>query len=259
MYHFIMPQDTWEPRCIDKEFVAQAERLRQQGHAVSPMREGIFRGSDTLPDIAAGSIVVYRGWMVKLEEYRQLEQAVQSMGASLLTNTAAYALTHHLPIWYPAVAEWTAQTEVITDPNELVPAMQRLGWDGYFLKDFVKSLKTEGGSPVRTEDEALTWLKQMREYRHEIEGGICLRQVESFEAETECRFFVIQGKDYSPDGRAIPEPVQAAAQKIASPFFSVDIARTTDGQCRIVELGDGQVSDLVGWSPERFAGLWSSA
>lgn len=99
----------------------------------------------------------------------------------------------------------------------------------------------------------------MREYRHEIEGGICLRRVESFVPESECRFFVLQGVCHSPDGRTIPEPVVAAAQRIASPFFSVDIAMTTDARCRIVELGDGQVSDLVGWSAERFAHIWPSS
>lgn len=42
----------------------------------------------------------------------------------------------------------------------------------------------------------------------------------------------------------------------ASPFFSVDVALREDGAERIVEIGDGQVSDLVGWSPERFAEMW---
>ena len=47
---------------------------------------------------------------------------------------------------------------------------------------------------------------------------------------------------------AIPEPVAFCAEAIASPFFSVDIARRADGVERIVEIGDGQVSDIVGWS-----------
>lgn len=36
----------------------------------------------------------------------------------------------------------------------------------------------------------------------------------------------------------------------------VDVALREDGVERIVEIGDGQVSDLVGWSPERFAEMW---
>ena len=46
------------------------------------------------------------------------------------------------------------------------------------------------------------------------------------------------------------------AEAIPGPFFSVDVAFRTDGVERIVEIGDGQVSDLVGWSVERFANIW---
>jgi hypothetical protein len=35
----------------------------------------------------------------------------------------------------------------------------------------------------------------------------------------------------------------------------VDVVQRADGQLRIVEIGDGQVSDLVGWTPERFASI----
>jgi ATP-grasp domain, R2K clade family 3 len=37
------------------------------------------------------------------------------------------------------------------------------------------------------------------------------------------------------------------------------VARRADGVERIVEIGDGQVSDLVGWSVERFVEIWSEA
>jgi hypothetical protein len=60
-------------------------------------------------------------------------------------------------------------------------------------------------------------------------------------------------------GEAIPEPVAFCAEAIASSFFSVDVARRADGVDRIVEIGDGQVSDLSGWSVGRFVGIWSEA
>ena len=55
------------------------------------------------------------------------------------------------------------------------------------------------------------------------------------------------------------QTVAFCARAIASPFFSVDIARRRDGVERIVEIGDGQVSDLVGWSIERIVEIWSEA
>jgi hypothetical protein len=49
------------------------------------------------------------------------------------------------------------------------------------------------------------------------------------------------------------------ANRIPSPFFSVAFIRRRDGVMRVVEVGDGEVSDLVGWSPELFAAMWQSS
>jgi ATP-grasp domain, R2K clade family 3 len=93
--------------------------------------------------------------------------------------------------------------------------------------------------------------------RQVIEGGLCIRRVEDFIADSERRYFVLNRSPYAAEpGAAIPEPVAYCAGAISSPFFSVDVARRADGVERIVEVGDGQVSDLVGWSVERFVGIW---
>jgi hypothetical protein len=36
----------------------------------------------------------------------------------------------------------------------------------------------------------------------------------------------------------------------------VDVVERMDECRRVVEVGDGQVSDLVGWSAEAFARMW---
>ena len=71
--------------------------------------------------------------------------------------------------------------------------------------------------------------------------------------------FVLMKANAAEAGATVPEPVAFCASAIASPFFSVDMARRRDGVERIVEIGDGQVSDLVGWSVERFVQIWSEA
>lgn len=254
--HFIMPPDSLEPRQVDAVFRPQADCLRQYQYETSLVPDAVFREGVALRGIPEGSTVVYRGWMLKVHEYRELDKAICRAGAQLLTDPEAYALTHHLPKWYANLAEFTPETVMIEQVDELVPTLRRLAWGSYFLKDFVKSLKVAGGSIVRSEADASRWLGKMIEYRDELEGGICIRRVESFIPESECRYFVLNGVPYAPDHRPIPDPVHIAAERIISPFFTVDIARNADDQCRIVELGDGQVSDLVGWSPDRFAKIW---
>jgi hypothetical protein len=39
------------------------------------------------------------------------------------------------------------------------------------------------------------------------------------------------------------EAIEAPVAKLGSPFVTVDLAQRDDGQWRVVEVGDGQVSD----------------
>jgi hypothetical protein len=99
----------------------------------------------------------------------------------------------------------------------------------------------------------------MERFRGEIEGGLCVRRVERFVADSERRYFVLDGRAFSPDGGPVPDVLRQVAPRIQSPFFSVDVVRREDGVARVVEIGDGQVSDLVGWSPAAFAAMWASS
>ena len=85
-----------------------------------------------------------------------------------------------------------------------------------------------------------------------------MRRIERFVAESERRYFVLDGKPFSAAGDPVPEVVEQVASRIPSPFFSVDVARREDGVLRVVEVGDGQVSDLVGWPAEAFAAMWAA-
>jgi ATP-grasp domain, R2K clade family 3 len=125
------------------------------------------------------------------------------------------------------------------------------GWTSCFLKDYVKSFSTDGGSIITDLTQIPAVIAKMKKYRGQIEGGLCARRLESFDVTTEQRYFVYEGKAFSVDG-TIPDVVQAVVRKVSSPFFSVDIIHRSDGVWRVVELGDGQVSDLKQWIPEKF-------
>lgn len=252
-----MPPDGFDDRLIEPLFRRQAELLRAEGIGVSLVPDGIFKGRGDLRGIPRGATLVYRGWMVRPEQYERLEQAVARAGGTLLTNAIAYRLAHHLPNWYDALKEFTPRTVWFESADELVPTLRTLGWKRYFLKDYVKSLKTGGGSVVETEEDALRWLRETLAYRDELAGGICVREFENLVPDTEVRYFVLDGVPHASGGQPVPAPVEAAVQRIASPFFSVDVAIDDTGRFRIVEIGDGQVSDLVGWSPEEFVDIWT--
>ena len=201
--------------------------------------------------------VVYRGWMLTHGEYVNLAASVGRAGGSYFTSPEEYVTTHHLPNWYAAVKDYTPETVLLDTDADLVGELRRLGWGRFFVKDYVKSLKTSVGSVIEDPEQIEAVVSEMEKYRGFIEGGLCIRRVEDFIAGSERRYFVLNRKPYAAEpGEAIPGPVACCAGVIASPFFSVDVARRADGIERIVEIGDGQVSDLVGWSVERFVEIW---
>lgn len=121
----------------------------------------------------------------------------------------------------------------------------------------MKSLTTSRGSVARTVDEVAEIVALLEKYRGSIEGGVCVRRFEEFQPETEQRYFALRGKVFA-SSEFIPSMVKEIASRISSPFFSIDMAMTRDGALRLIELGDGQVSDRKHWSADHFVKMLSS-
>jgi hypothetical protein len=258
LVHFLYPSDPVEPRQPDEPFKEQIGELLKLGSAVSlvsleELAEGNGKVRGALPSDAT---VVYRGWMLTPSEYEKLFSLIRSCQANPITSLETYLACHYLPNWYPLVAEFTAETKIFAVDADLAHELKALDWEKFFIKDYVKSLKTSVGAVVSKPEEITVVLAEMQKYRGIIEGGVCVRRFENFVPESERRYFVINGKPYAASG-PVPELVVECARRIQSPFFSIDVALRADGVLRVVELGDGQVSDLVGWEARRFAEIWA--
>jgi hypothetical protein len=256
--HFLFPSDPLRASVVDEMFADQLAALRAAGFSASLCPDSVIHQRKPLRNVPVGTTVVYRGWMLNATEYERLTAAITSASATPLTPTPAYLAAHHLPNWYPLIAEFTPETRVLPTTVDLVAELRSIGWESFFIKDYVKSLKTSLGSIIRDPSQIGAVIDEMRTFRGEIEGGLCVRRVEPFVADSERRFFVIEGRPFSPTGQSVPELVEIVAGCIPSPFFSVDVIRREDGELRVVEVGDGQVSDLVGWSASTFAAMWTT-
>jgi hypothetical protein len=258
--HFLFPKDPRGRNSPEDFFEEQAAALAAAGFTYSLLGGGVLRRGQGLDGIPPAADVIYRGWMLNAEEYGRLAMAVEEAGGSPFTSPREYLAAHHLPNWYSLIPDLTPETRVYPADADLARELAELGWDGFFVKDYVKSLKTSVGSLIRDPSQIERVVAEMKEYRGEIEGGVCVRRVEDFLVETERRYFVVQGRAYAADPvDPIPDVVAACVERIPSRFFSVDVIRRRDGVERVVEAGDGQVSDLVGWSAEAFAGMWRAA
>jgi len=201
--------------------------------------------------------VLYRGWMMTPAKYQKLVARMEKMGAQPISSVADYTRCHHLPGWYDACADLTAETHFLEPEEDAVAAALELGWDRFFVKDFVKSNTGNKGSIAESPTEILEIVNQLKFYRGDIEGGLALRKVEEYIPDSEQRYFVVHQNCYAPDGN-VPTIVQKVAETIQAPFYSVDIIQTVQGVWRVVELGDGQVSDKKQWPLEKFVDVLSA-
>ncbi len=252
-YHFLYPADIRGR--VDETFAEQYDATLSGGFTATLVSDDVIAGRAALDRLPDDVTVVYRGWMLAADRYQTLIDAVSATGASPLTTEYQYLAAHHLPNWYPRLSEYTPETHTFAADADLEAAARGLGWDRFFVKDYVKSLKTGPGSVTDASGLAKV-VAMLGESRGMIEGGVCLRRVEEYVPGSEVRYFVRAGQAYAATGGPVPEIVAVVAGRIASPFFSVDIATRTDGVPRVVEVGDGQVSDLVGWTAEQFLTIW---
>ena len=254
--HFLFPSHPLHASVIDDAFADQRAAAEALGFTTSLCSDDVLDARKPLRNVPAGGTVVYWGWMMTGPQYERLSAAVVAAGAVPLTSPAQYLSAHHLPNWYPRIADLTPETVVLDVDADLEAELRRLAWDAFFVKDYVKSLKTSVGSVVRDPATIGTVVAEMRRFRGDIEGGLCVRRLEPFVEGTERRYFVVRVKPYAANDDPVPDIVRAAAGRIAGPFFSIDVAQRVDGVPRVVEIGDGQVSDLVGWTPRRFYEVW---
>ncbi|MEQ1774043.1 MAG: ATP-grasp domain-containing protein [Burkholderiales bacterium] len=256
----LYPCDPFEKKKPDEAYDEEFNVARQAGlscslYSAEDLDLGDFKPR---PSLMEGEEVVYRGWMLTLDGYAGLQSAIEAKGGRMLTPMEQYRHCHHLPEWYPLCEDVTPKTVFLPKDADFVSALSSLGWPAYFVKDYVKSLTTSRGSVAKTVQEVPEIVSLIEKYRGQIEGGICIRQFEDLKVASEERYFVFKKKSFARDD-IVPEVVDRIAARIDSPFFSVDIVLAADGTPRLIELGDGQVSDRKKWPAGRFVSIFSAA
>ncbi|MFF4349937.1 ATP-grasp domain-containing protein [Streptomyces sp. NPDC001530] len=208
----------------------------------------------------------YRGWMIPVERYEELERALRRRGCSLFTSAARYRRAHELPGWYgvfetltpPSV--WRA-AEPGKPPTwmELSELTADLDAVAGIVKDYVKSRKYEW-------DDAC-FVPRLSDLRHlsavverlfalqgdSLAGGLVVRAYERFVRGGEARVWWVDGAAVlvtahpdTPDDRPVPglDAVRACVAALDCRFVTTDLALREDGEWRVVEVGDGQVSGV---------------
>jgi hypothetical protein len=262
----LVPADPLRPRRPDEHFAAEARAAADAGMTVALIDHDALAEPDGARRAVAGvpdgsGEAVYRGWMMRSGQYATFADVLAAKGAALRTSAAQYRQAHELPGWYSALAPATPLTAWTTGDSqqEFSAACARLGPGPTILRDYVKSMKHywhEAAFIPNLADPVVAWkvAARFRELRDDdFTGGFVVRRFEQFtsaEVRTWWTGGMCQLITAHPDtpGDQPPydidlTPFTPLIQHLGLPFVTADLARRAGGQWRVIELGDGQVSD----------------
>jgi hypothetical protein len=267
----LVPSDPLSPRRPDEHFRPEAQAARAAGVEVALVdHDALTRPGEAaaaVRRVPAADDAVYRGWMLRGEQYDAFAAALAARGARLRTAAAQYRRAHELPGWYAALRAVTPESRwtVGADLAAFDACCAALGAGAAVLRDYSKSLKHSWAEAAYIPDvtdraAARAVATRFLDLRGEdLVGGLVVRRFEEL-APVEARTWWTYGRcalvTAHPDtaDRSLPgapdltavEPVVAA---LDLPFVTVDLALRADGTWRVVELGDGQVSDRPSTTP----------
>lgn len=259
-----VPSDPLKPHRPTEHFAVEYDCARALGLDIGLVDHDALAAGDADAGIAALPTVqdvVYRGWMLNAERYRAFESAVAARGGSLRASAEQYRTAHELPGWIAAVREFTAQAEMtVTDSFDDFDAVcAQLGSGPAVLRDYVRSAKHYWTEAVFIPDvsdraAARSVAARFRDIRDDdFAGGFVLRRFETY-VSTEARTWWIDGScalvtahpdtpDSVPEDYVEPPGLAGAIKAMELPFVTADLAQRDDGAWRLIEIGDGQVSD----------------
>lgn len=275
--------DPLEPKLPDSAFRRESTAARPAGFEVALIDfDCLVNEHDPVKAVrrvAATSeptLAIYRGWMLKPEQYRQLFDALLSKGIRLVNDPVAYRHCHHLPDSYSKIEGCTPRS--VWMPVQGKPSMHQIlemlssfGSTPLIVKDFVESRKHEWEEacfiPSAADRAAVERVvgRFLELQDDDLNEGLVFREFVEFEHLTEhdrsgmpltkeFRLFFLNGRllfwsQYWDQGdyRGLMPPIEqfvGIGRSVESRFFSMDVAKREDGDWMIVELGDGQVAGL---------------
>ncbi|MEH1166820.1 ATP-grasp domain-containing protein [Micromonospora sp. CPCC 205539] len=261
----LVPADPLRPRRPDEHFAPEAAAARAAGLDVAVVdHDAVARGGDVrraVASVSGSGAAIYRGWMLSGGRYTALAEALAARGVVLRTSAEQYRRAHELPGWYAALESVTPPSAWTVGParTDFDRARAQLGTGPAVLRDYTKSMKHYWDEAAFIPDlcdgefawKVATRFLELRE--DDFAGGFVLRRFEQFTS-AEVRTWWVDGvcilvgphPDTPDDAPPVEVDLTSVVPLIAGlglPFVTVDLALRTDGVWRVIELGDGQVSD----------------
>ncbi len=280
--NFLFCRNPLEPKFPDFGYENEYGVIRTAGYSPKLFDFDSFISGENvaMPTAEADTGMIYRGWMMKPEIYERFYEVLSQNRCILVNSPKQYRFCHTLPGWYDVLSDFTPKSRWTEDLSDaaIMTILHEFGDRPVIIKDYVKSRKHEWLEACFIPDASNT-KQAMQVIRHfldrqgdDLVGGLVVREFVNLKEaglhpksgmpiSEEYRAFFLDGKqvciiDYWNGTSAVSVEIKAfadqVAKKVQSNFFTVDIARTADDKLIAMEIGDGQVSGLQGFSEMEF-------
>ncbi|MCI8313917.1 MAG: ATP-grasp domain-containing protein [Lachnospiraceae bacterium] len=261
----VFPSSFFDIRKVDEDLQEEYDAVMETGLfdvVIFGYEKWFDEGKLVLANVPSEEVgAVYRGWMMKPEQYGEFYSQLRERGICLATHPEAYTAMHVFPNVYKFVEEDTAKMRIFPLHEEINIAEVKKDFFRFMVKDYVKSVK--GTEFPRYFDHSIEqeafnqWMEVFYQYRGNLlTGGICIKEfldLKQYGDKTnEYRVFYINHEiaTVSRNSGQIPTAVTPPKElvekycNLPSVFYTVDFAELDNGAWRIIEAGDGSVSGL---------------
>jgi hypothetical protein len=195
---------------------------------------------------------LYRGWMLREEEYGALYEAILDRDEELVVDPDSFAEATYAPRYLPLLGEHSAPARW-TDSADIAEAWevaQALGPPPWIVKDWVKSAKEDWHRACFVREgadfaEFSATCERLLEIRGDaFETGFVVKKFLDVDDEFRLLFWngaLVAHAPYHDVDAFLDDPSRFSflGDRVSSPFFTADVARLASGGFTVIEINDG--------------------
>lgn len=218
------------------------------------------------PHLIKGNKCIYRGWMLKPSQYKEMYYKLMNKGIQLINSLDQYEKLHIFPNIYPLIQNYTPKILYYEDIENIEWECVNHQFKRFMIKDYVKSVKGTK-FPLYFEtpiDQEIinNYIKEFIALRNNLfTQGIVIKEfveLKKYNSTTnEFRAFYMKNQlitlsrnSNQPEGCPIISlDFVEQFKTLGSNYYTIDFAELESGEWIIIETGDGQVSGL---SPNQY-------
>lgn len=181
----VFPSSFFDIRKVDEDLQEEYDAVMETGLfdvVIFGYEKWFDEGKLVLANVPSEEVgAVYRGWMMKPEQYGEFYSQLRERGICLATHPEAYTAMHVFPNVYKFVEEDTAKMRIFPLHEEINIAEVKKDFFRFMVKDYVKSVK--GTEFPRYFDHSIEqeafnqWMEVFYQYRGNLlTGGICIKE-----------------------------------------------------------------------------------